>query len=204
MASNNMNVFTSDINNLPDLAKSYLFQAVICPETGTALADMFSSIGTEQFILRLKKISIPKKTFSSPLETNYMGSKKTYPGRAEMNGSCSVEFDEFQDLLTSKMLHIWQGLLYNHTINEDGGDIIGTGTTGGANSNYLRQYTGKIYIYLYDSTLKQKLPYYWVLYQCWPNEVNEVSLDQAGSEKIVRSCTFNYNTFQMINGEQTT
>ena len=103
MASNNMNVFTSDINNLPDLAKSYLFQAVICPETGTALADMFSSIGTEQFILRLKKISIPKKTFSSPLETNYMGSKKTYPGRAEMNGSCSVEFDEFQDLLTSKM-----------------------------------------------------------------------------------------------------
>lgn len=201
----NMNVFTSSINNLPDLAKNYLFQVYIIPETGSPLAKLFDTFdnGNEEFMLRCKKVSLPKKSFGTPIETNYMGSKKTYPGRAEVNGTVTLEFDEFQDLVTSRMLHQWQSLIYDHSINEDGGDIGHNGTqlSGGAASNFLKDYSCKIKVVLYDSTLKKKLDLSWVMYQCWPNELSDVSLDMSSSEKITRSCTFNYNTFQMLSSK---
>lgn len=204
MAENNMSVFTTELNTLPDLAKNYLFQAIIVPEAGTPLATLFEEIGgNQQFMLRCKKASIPKKSFEGPMETHYMGSKKKFPGKAVVDGDMTLDFDEFQDLVTTRMLHAWQSLIYDQSINEDGGDItsVNNQLTGGAISNYLKDYTAKIQIVLYDSTKKKRLPYGWVCYQCWPNEVSEVSLDQAGSEKIVRTATFSYNTWQMIDSD---
>lgn len=202
MAENNMSIYTTELNTLPDLAKNYLFQAIIVPEAGTPLATLFEQIGgTQQFMLRCKKASIPKKSFDGTFETHYMGSKKKFPGKAVVDGDMTLEFDEFQDLVTTQMLHAWQNLIYDQSINEDGGDITSTGSqlSGGAVSNYLKDYTAKIQIVLYDSTKKKRLPFGWVCYQCWPNEVSEVSLAQDGSEKIVRGATFSYNTWQMVN-----
>lgn len=197
-----MSIYTTELNTVPDLAKNFLFQAIIVPEAGTPLANLFEQIGgNQQFMLRCKKASIPKKSFEGNFETHYMGSKKKFPGKAVVDGDMTLEFDEFQDLITTQMLHAWQNLIYDQSINEDGGDITSTGNqlSGGAVSNYLKDYTAKIQIVLYDSTKKKRLPFGWVCYQCWPNEVGEVSLDQAGTEKVVRTATFSYNTWQMVN-----
>lgn len=204
MAENNMSVFTSVINTLPDLAKNYLFQVIIVPEDGTPLADLFKSIGgNDQFMLRCKSATIPGKSFDGEFETHYMGSKKTYPGKAKVDGEMTLKFDEFQDLITSRMLHAWQNLIFEQSINEDGGDVTSTGLqfSGGSISNYLKDYTAKIQVVLYDSTKKKRLPYSWICYQCWPNNVNEVSLDMASQEKIEQNVTFKYNTSQMITSE---
>lgn len=205
MAENNMSIYTTELNNLPDPAKNYLFQAIIVPEEGTPLASLFKSIGgTEQFMLRCKKASIPKKSFDGNFETHYMGTKKKYPGKPVTDGDMTLEFDEFQDLVTTQMLTAWQNLISDSSINEDGGDITSSGSqlSGGSCSNYMKDYSAKIQIVLYDSTKKKRLPYGWICYQCWPNEVSEVSLDAAGSEKVVRSCTFSYNTWQMVDANK--
>ena len=199
--NNNMNVFTSSINNLPDLAKNFLWQAIIIPEEGTPLATLFKNLGgTEQFTLRCKKITIPERSIDSTLETHYMGSKKTYPGRTKMDGEMNLSFDEYQDFTTSNMIHSWLSLIYNGDIGEDGGDIAtGFGQlTGGAVSNYMKDYSSKIKITIFDSTLKNRLGYEWILYQCWPKTMSSVELNQEGQEKIQREATFFYNTYEMI------
>ena len=57
---NNMSVFTTEIANLPDLAKKYLFQVVIEFES-QQLQDM---VGQQPFMFRAKKVTIPQKEFT--------------------------------------------------------------------------------------------------------------------------------------------
>lgn len=57
---NNMSVFTTEIANLPDLAKKYLFQVVIEFES-QQLQDM---VGQQPFMFRAKTVTIPQKEFT--------------------------------------------------------------------------------------------------------------------------------------------
>ena len=189
--SNNMNVFTTSIKNLPDLAKNWLYQIIFEYESGSVLSNV---IGTDDFMLRAKTASIPQKDFGT-LETHYMGSKLVYPGKAEMAGTFDVAFDEFQDLYISKALHRWQNLLFNAGFQND---IDAGGITGGASSNYLKDYCATARVVLYDSALKSKLPVEYKFYYVFPKTVSTVSLGQESAEKIQRTCTFQYSTFELV------
>lgn len=78
-SSNNMNVFSSSIVNTQDLAKSYLFQVIFEPESGTALAGILDK---EELILKAKSATLPAKSFGE-LTTEYMGSKLVFPVRQQ-------------------------------------------------------------------------------------------------------------------------
>ena len=189
--SNNMSVFTTSIKNNSDLAKNWLFQVIFEYESGSALSKI---IGTDDFMLRAKTASLPQKEFGE-LSTEYMGSKIVYPGKATMAGTLEVQFDEFQDMYISKALHRWQNLLYNHAFQND---IDAIGITGGASSNFLKDYCATVRVVLYDSALKSKLPIEYKFYYVWPKNVATVSLGQENSEKIQRVVTLQYSTYEMI------
>lgn len=188
--SNNMNVFTTSIKNMPDLAKSWLYQIIFEYESGSVLANV---IGTDDFMLRAKTASLPQKDFET-LETHYMGSKLVYPGKSTMAGTFDVEFDEFQDLYITKALHRWQNLLFNAGFQND---VDVGGITGGSSSNYLKDYCATARVVLYDSTLKSKLPVEYKFYYVFPKTVNSVTLGQENSDKLKRTCTFQYSTYEM-------
>lgn len=189
--SNNMSVFTTTIKNSSDLAKNWLFQVIFEYESGSALSKI---IGTDDFMLRAKTASLPQKEFGE-LSTEYMGSKIVYPGKATMAGTLEVQFDEFQDMYISKALHRWQNLLYNHAFQND---IDAIGITGGASSNFLKDYCATVRVVLYDSALKSKLPIEYKFYYVWPKNVATVSLGQESAEKIQRAVTLQYSTYEMI------
>lgn len=189
--TNNMSVFTTSIKNNKDLAKNWLFSVIFEYESGSALSRV---IGTDDFMLRAKTANLPQKEFTQ-LETHYMGSKIVYPGKATVAGTFSVTFDEFQDLYISKALHRWQNLLFNQGFQND---IDAQGITGGASSNYLKDYSATVRVVLYDSQLKSKLPIEYKFYYVWPQNVAQTSLTQEGSEKITRECTFQYSTYEVI------
>ena len=180
--SNNMSVFTTSIKNQSDLAKNWLFQVIFEYESESALSKI---IGTDDFMLRAKTASLPQKEFGE-LSTEYMGSKIVYPGKATMAGTLEVQFDEFQDMYISKALHRWQNLLYNHAFQND---IDAIGITGGASSNFLKDYCATVRVVLYDSALKSKLPIEYKFYYVWPKNVATVSLGQESAEKIQRAVT---------------
>ena len=189
--SNNMSVFTTSIKNLPDLAKNYLYQIIFEYESGSVLSNV---IGTDDFMLRAKTASMPQKDFGE-LITEYMGTKLVYPGKATMDGTFDVQFDEFQDMYISKALHRWQNLLFNGGFQND---IDVGGITGGASSNYLKDYCATARVVLYDSALKQKLPVEFKFYYVWPKTVQSTGLGMEMAEKVQRTCTFRYSTFEMV------
>lgn len=202
--SNDMNVFTSELDNFQDLAKNFLWQAVIIPEEGTALANLFKALGgTRQFTLRCRMAALPERSVESELETHWQGSKKVFPGRMKQDGEMQMKFDEFQDWTTSHMLQAWMNLMHNANIYQDGGDTadyFGNGgngqKTGAAISNYMSQYSAKIRLTCFDSRLEEGQPHDYTCYYCWPKNLSQVQLDMAGSEKIEREVTFRYSTFQ--------
>lgn len=188
----NMNVFTSKIINLPDLAKQYLYQTKFTPTNGgnSVLNNIFES---EDLMIRAKTISMPSKSFNE-LTTSYLGSEIKYPGKPTIAGTFSIQFDEFQDLYISNCFYQWQNIMYNQdfTINTS------NQYTGGAISNRLSDYTCNVDVILYDSTLKTKLPYFYRYYLVWPKEISQAELSQEGDQKITRQITFQYSTFEML------
>lgn len=184
-----MNVFTTSIKNNMDLMKNFLFQVIFEYESGSVLSKV---IGTDDFMLRAKTANLPQKDFTQ-LETHYMGSKIVYPGKANVAGTFSVTFDEFQDMYISKALHRWQNLLYNQGFMND---IDAVGITGGASSNYLKDYSATVRVVMYDSALKSKLPIEYRFYYVWPQALAAAQLAQESSEKVTRECTFQYSVFE--------
>lgn len=189
---NNMSVFTSSIVNLPDLVKQYLFQVRFLYEKGSALSSILDS---DDFMLRAKTMTLPQKDFNT-LETHYMGSKLVYPGKATVAGEFTVQFDEFQDLKISTALHRWSNLLFSQGFMNDI-DVTGR-ITGGASSNYAKDYTASVEVLLYDSTLKNLLPVKWVLYRVFPKTISSSDLSQEGDAKVTRSATFSYSNFEVV------
>lgn len=202
---NDMNVFTSEIDTFADLAKNFLWQAVLLPEEGTPLATLFKQLGgTRQFTLRCRLASLPERSIEGELETHWQGSKKVYPGRTKLDGEITLKFDEFQDWTTSHMIHSWFNLIHNNDIKLDGGDA---GTyfdqkTGAAVSNYMKDYCAKLKLTCFDSRLSAGMPHDYTLYYCWPKNLAQTSLDQEGSEKITREVTIRYSTYQETNPEK--
>jgi hypothetical protein len=201
---NDMNVFTSEIDNFRDLAKDYLWQAVIIPEEGTPLAGLFKQLGgTRQFTLRCRGAALPQRSVESKLETHWQGSKKVYPGRMKMDGTIPLKFDEFQDWTTSHMFQAWMNLMHNCDIGQDGGDaaVYYDQKTGAAVSNFMKDYSAKIKLTCFDSRLAKGAPHDYTLYYCWPEDLSQANLDQEGSGKITREVSICYSTFQETNPE---
>lgn len=189
-AVNNMSVFTTKIQNNQDLAKNYLFLVNFKFDNKT-LEDLLDS---EEMLLRAKTATLPSKSISE-LTTEFMGSKLVYPGKATVDGDLSITFDEFQDMKISRILHKWSNLVFNHAIGQD---FDAQGITGGAYSNYLKDYTATIIVDLYKSSLTEKLPISYKFRFCWPKEIAAAELNMEGSDKIQRSVTFKYSTYEVI------
>jgi len=204
-AENDMNVFTSDIERLPDLAKNFLWQAVIIPEEGTPLASIFNlNDGTKQLCIRCRTSGLPQRSINDELVTHWQGSKKVYPGRMTMDGTLTLKFDEFQDWKVSHLFHAWMNLIHNCNIGHDGGDtgIYYDTKTGAAISNYMKDYSAKIKLTCFDSRLSNEFSHDYTLYYCWPKNIHGVSLDQEATGKLQREVEIRYSTFQETKREE--
>jgi hypothetical protein len=191
-----MSVF-GHLSTLPDLAKQYLFQTRFIFETRSELASILDS---NELMIRARQASLPAKSFTE-LDTQYMGTKLLYPGRATVSGDLTILWDEFQDMIVSQQLHKWANCLMNQGFSQD----IGGGSnemTGGAISNIAADYCATIEIKLYDSTLKKALPVKWYLYRCWPKTISDFGLDHNADGKVTRSATFSYSNFEIIRTDE--
>lgn len=202
---NDMNVFTSELDTFKDLAKEFLWQAVIIPEEDTPLASLCKKFGgTRQFTLRCRAANLPERIIESEMATHWQGSKKVFPGRTKMDGECNLKFDEFQDWTTSDFFHGWMNLIYNCDIHQDGGDaqVYFDQKTGAAVSDFLKDYSAKIKLTCFNSRMTKGMPHDYTLYYCWPKGIQSVSLNQEGDGKIQRDVTMRYSTHQQTKPEE--
>ena len=182
--------------NIRDLAKQYLFQVRFLFDSGSPLKDILNA---DDLMIRARTASIPSKSFNE-LDTQYMGTKLLYPGKATVNGDLEIQWDEFQDLTVSEALHRWSNLLMNQGFREDIGGSTNY-TTGGAYSNFAPDYCATVDLVLFDSTLNSPLPLKWRMYRVWPKNISNFGMDQNADGKVTRSATFSYSTFEVIYNE---
>ena len=181
MASNfdtNMSVW-GQLANLQDLAKQYLFQVQFYFESSSPLAQI---LNREDLMIRARTASIPGKTFGE-LDTQYMGTKLLYPGKATVNGDLEIQWDEFQDGEVSIALHKWGNLLMNQGFRDDIGGSSND-ITGGAFSNYAPEYCATVDLVLFKSTLRERLPVFWRMYRVWPKNIANFGMDQNADQRI--------------------
>ena len=187
-----MSVF-GHLSGLEDLLKQYLFQVRFIFEKNTELANI---LDVDELMIRARQVTLPAKSFNE-LETNYMGTKLLYPGRATVSGSTTIQWDEFQDMTISEQLHKWANMLMNQGFKDD----IGGGSnemTGGAISNYAAHYCATIEVKIFKSTLKEPVPFKWILYRCWPKNISDFQLDHNGDSKVTRQAEFSYSNFEIV------
>ena len=96
--------------NLPDLAKAYLFQVRFFYDTESPLAHLLDA---DDLMIKARTATLPQKEFGE-LDTQYMGTKLLYPGKATISGTFDIQWDEFQDTSISEALHRWSNLLMNY------------------------------------------------------------------------------------------
>lgn len=186
---NSMSVF-GQLSTLQDLAKQYLFDVYFLFDN-----NLKNILNQEDLKIKARTANLPTKTFNE-LDTQYMGTKLLYPGRATVSGDLEIQWDEFQDMTISEQLHKWANMLMNQGFKDDIGG--GSDMTGGAISNYASQYCATIDIRLYDSTLKNMLPLKWRLYRCWPKTIANFGMDHNADGKVTRNATFSYSNFEIL------
>lgn len=192
MADNNLNMYTSNLINLPDPVKVHEFQAIFETDSSSKLYTLFGD--SDDLTIRTNKVSVPTKDFGE-MSIEYLGMKRTFPGKAVVNGTTSLSFNEYQDLRISYIMHMWQSYIFNNGITEDIG--AGTGNLGASSSNYLSAYSCTLKIYMYDSALSNKLPYYYKLTEVYPKTDAGFELNYESDGKIQKDITFNYNNFEL-------
>ena len=194
-------LFTSPIFTYPDLVKNFLFQVVFNFNGNSPLATMFGkdNAAADILMLRARSISLPQKK-TETINTQYMGSKRNYPGRTYVDGQVSIKFDEFQDLGLENIFYQWQNMIFNHSF-PNMQNANNNMMAGGAIGDFLALYTASIDIVIYDSALRSRLPYSWRLYDCFPIDNGTVELNAEGGEKVAPTITFNYNTWEMFKNE---
>lgn len=191
--TNNLNLFTSNLVNLPDPVKAHEFQCIFETTTDSPLYKLFGN--SDDLTIRARKVSVPQKDFGE-LSTEYLGMKRVFPGKAVVNGTTGITFDEFQDLFITKTMHLWQSYIFNNGIYKDIG--INNANIGAASSNYLRDYSCTLKIYMYDSALSKLLPYYYLLTEVYPKTDSGFELNYETDGKIQKEITFNYNNFEVV------
>lgn len=204
-----LNLYTSSILNYPDLLKNFLFQVRFKFISGSAISQILNTLNKNivtatgddagtTLMLRARSITLPKKTISK-INTQYMGSKRNYPGRTTTDSDVTVKFDEFQDLATQRFFFEWQNAIYNHAVPAGPKGVSQFSIEpGGAVSDFIAQYTAEVEVHLYDSALKNELSNYWVFYDVFPIDSGTVSLDAEGDGKVSPEIQFNYNTWDMV------
>lgn len=199
MSQDNMSVFTTQLYHKGDLLKNWMFEIRIEPTNpNSSLTTILGNDYSEDLRITARTAAIPEKSFGE-LATEFMGSKLLYPGKANISGDLSVSFDEFQGMENSRLLYMWQNLMFNQNFGTDAITNLNDINTGGAASNDSKDYSATITVLMVDSTTKKHLPVGFKFYRCWPKTVASVELGYEQEAKVQRVVTFSYSHWDAIN-----
>lgn len=153
-----------------DVQRGYMFQVEMLKPSGVTGAF-------DDMILRAKTVSIPGKT-TEAIEVVWMGTKQRIPGKTSFGDTVTITFDEFEDLGVLQLFQDWGNTVFNWT--------------NGTQSKPTKELTTKIVVKMFDTEGKE-LPVAAHMYNCWPKEIPEISLDMNASDKVTRAIGFSFD-----------
>jgi hypothetical protein len=154
------------------------------------IAKVTTSISdAEDFIIRTRNSTIPSKG-NEKIQTDFMGMKAFFAGKPVFTNTITLLAEEFEDLLISKGMYEWNENVFSTSLKSvsPGSSLKHQKKGGYAINAFLK-------LYSQDGTILDKQ---WKLYNVFPENVDDVSLDYAGNDSIKYSMTFSFDTWELI------
>ena len=168
-----------------DIAKVYNWEMVF-PDINK-VAPSFTD--AEDFIIRTRNATIPSKG-NEKIQTDFMGMKAFFAGKPVFSNTITLLAEEFEDLMISKGMYEWnENVFSTDSRSVASGSSLKKKKVGGYAIN------GFLKLYSQDGTELEKQ---WKLYNVFPESVDDVSLDYAGSDSIKYSMTFSFDTWELV------
>lgn len=163
----------------PDIQVDYLWSVFI--NRPRAVSDW--PAGNDGMIVRARTAVIPGRSHTA-IESFFLGTKQSYPGRSEYPGTFSVQFEEFQDQVVLSALNAWNQAIF---------DI----KTGKRVSNLKKDYTTDIILTCFG-TDGVELPKKIKFKNAWIQSTGDVSLSYEGNGAVKYDVTFQYDYWELV------
>lgn len=174
----------SRMKNLPDILRGYNFEVII-PDIGSVSESVKDS---EDLVVRARISSIPSRGHEK-IESNFVGMKQFFPGKPTFSNQISITFEEFEDQLVSKCMYEWANKIFDVRADSP--------TGGGAQVNKKRDIAKDIIIKQFDYNT-QDLERAYKLFNCFIENIEEVSLDYTSNDSIKIPVQFSFDFWELI------
>lgn len=172
------------LKQLPDVQRSWMWELYI-PNVNTIPN---AGLTEEDITIRTRTASLPERG-NETIESNFMGFKQFFPGKATFGNSMSTTIEETEDQKVSKFLYAWRQYILDVNPNSI--------TAGASGALTKRQATRNMYIlqYKYSGTVMEKKIQ---LFNAWPQAVAAVTLDMNGTEQIKFDVTWQFDYWLQV------
>lgn len=173
------------LKQLPDVQRTWLWELYI---PNISNIPGMPEIVDDDLVIRARTASLPQRGNES-LESYFMGFKQLFPGKPTFGNTMEVQFEETEDQKVAKFLYAWRQYILDVNPNSP--------TAGASGAVTKRQATRNIYILQYKyhgDVLKKKVQ----LFNAWPSNVADVSLDMNGAESVKYSVTFSFDYWLFV------
>lgn len=174
----------SRLKNEKDIIRSFDWEVLI-PDIGTvtnSIKDM------EDLVVRARTVNLPSRG-NETIESYFQGMKQKFPGRPTFSDTISITFEEFTDQKISLALYEWANKIF---------DIRSNSPTGGGSQVAKKRDIAKEIIIKQYSYDKQELKYEYHLFNCFIQNIDEVSLDYSSNDSVKIPVVFAFDYFEIL------
>lgn len=169
------------IRKCGDLARNYMWEVFI-PDIATVSNG---AINAEDFVLRCRNVVIPARG-NEPIETFFLGMKQLFPGKPIFTNTMILMLEEFEDQKIMKAIYQWQENIFSVDPKSD--------HAGSAKFDHKSKYTADMLLRLYKQTGEDnELDKMIRVVNCWPSNVDDVTLDYTAQESIKHTLTLTFD-----------
>lgn len=172
------------LKNQKDIIRTFDWEIII-PDIGS-VSESIKDV--EDLIVRARSVNLPSRG-TETIESYFRGMKQKFPGRPTFSDTISITFEEFIDQKISLAIYQWANKIFD----------VRQGSSTGGNSQVAkkRDIAKEIIInqYAYDGT---DLKFGVHLYNCFPTNTEEITLDYNANDSIKVPVTFSYDYWEFV------
>lgn len=170
--------------NQPDIIRVYNFEVVI-PDI-KSISDAIPDV--EDLTLRARSVTLPSRG-NEKIESNFGPMKQFFPGKPTFSHTTTIVFEELEDQMISRVFFDWANLLLDTRPNSP---------TGGMGQRDTKREVAKdLIIRLFDYN-DGVLDRSYKLYNCFPENQDEIALDYSDNNSIKVPITFSYDFWELV------
>lgn len=191
MAGNPLNFSIENRTKImADVQRTFMFNAIVANPFKIAPRSAIP-FGTEDLIVRCQSVTIPAVSIEA-IETNFMGTKQSFPGKKVQGGEFTMNFYDTEDQQMQRFFYEWHQRIFNM-------DPDNQLRAGGSSTAIKRGLTTEILVaaYRYDKT---PLPFMYKLYNCWVKGVNAPNFNFSSNEAATFDVTLVCDYWKLVLG----